>query len=599
MAAEMTQEQEPGVQVITVTNDEGTGEGPPLVTQDGGTPESEARRLESAPCYIISGTTEAAVAQIAASPESLQQQLGEEMTILGAASKRLVVVHGLPTGFTPLLSTELGIDPDLIRAVAGRKRYRPKLIPAGSCPASVVSYEYPLLLGSDGTRAVYEGNGDYDEIYGQTRDEMTPPLVCPMASSSSDNVAFCRVTAWQSDTNNVLFLDRPSWLGTSSSPDGDSLSEMDTLERQAWQCVSSEESMNNFTSTIETMVHEHWVEFMDALQPGMDKSSEGTMSLAWEIQRRLEANLHASLSSSSSSSGGSVPGLQAYSAVRPNWQALLDRGERHRRLAFDIASLKSRIERTVIWPPETIEKPRQPGGNATPWYPDEVKQESLQTEENQRSLDRVSYLGGVLLPVSIVSGILSMGDTFGPGGDLFYVFWAAGVPLTVLTLLVIYADSIRREVVYVQTSHRGGDSSSDSSSHQVAGDGSGEEGWRWNRMGNEEQVTVSMPDLESAFPPTVPYTEQIPISEPISAVPAASPYPRLDKANSVASEPVAMLEPRFGKKKPHDKATWERRELGWMGAAMCALRLSELKRQQRPPRAVGRSESRFTTTPRL
>lgn len=370
---------------------------------------------------------------------------------------------------------------------------------------------------------------------------------------------------------------------------------MNTLVTQVWECISSDEPAESLPSTIEAAVHEHWVEFLDTLQPGMDSTTGGAVSLACEVQRRLETNLTAS----SLSSGISGPGLQAYGYVRPNWQALLDRSERHRRLAFDIASLRARLEQAVpvLWPPDATEKPRQP------WYPDDTNTKPqpppppMGAEENQRSLDRVSYLGGVLLPVSIVSGILSMGDTFGPGGELFYVFWAAGVPLTVLTLLVIYADSIRREVVYVQTNHSRGHSSG-------SGSGSGDDektGWnRMGRVGQEEPVVVPMPDLESGYPPAAHYSEQIPISvsEPaIAGSPVASlslppaqppPPPVLEK---VSSEPVATLQPRFGRKreKHHNhEGTWERRELGWMGAAMCMLQLSELKKQQRLPRAVRR-----------
>ncbi|KAI1179778.1 hypothetical protein F4777DRAFT_399322 [Nemania sp. FL0916] len=71
-------------------------------------------------------------------------------------------------------------------------------------------------------------------------------------------------------------------------------------------------------------------------------------------------------------------------------------------------------------------------------------------DENERSLNRVTYLGGVLLPFSIVSGILAINGSYGPGGAQFWVFWAAAVPLALLTLGVIYADSIRKSEVWVE-----------------------------------------------------------------------------------------------------------------------------------------------------
>lgn len=72
------------------------------------------------------------------------------------------------------------------------------------------------------------------------------------------------------------------------------------------------------------------------------------------------------------------------------------------------------------------------------------------TDENQRALDRLSYLGGILIPLPIISGILSMGDVYGPDGAKFFVFWAVAAPLAVLTVVLIYADTIRKSEVWVE-----------------------------------------------------------------------------------------------------------------------------------------------------
>lgn len=71
-------------------------------------------------------------------------------------------------------------------------------------------------------------------------------------------------------------------------------------------------------------------------------------------------------------------------------------------------------------------------------------------DPGQAGLARVAYLGGMLLPFSVVAGILSMDAPFGPGNKFFWVFWAASIPLTVITLLAIYADDIRRLEVWVE-----------------------------------------------------------------------------------------------------------------------------------------------------
>ncbi|KAM3077235.1 hypothetical protein ACMFMG_003301 [Clarireedia jacksonii] len=67
--------------------------------------------------------------------------------------------------------------------------------------------------------------------------------------------------------------------------------------------------------------------------------------------------------------------------------------------------------------------------------------------ETKQSINRVTYLGGVLLPFSIVAAIFSMGDTYSPGGSHFFVFWVIAIPICGITTAMIYADSIRRMTV--------------------------------------------------------------------------------------------------------------------------------------------------------
>ncbi len=79
-----------------------------------------------------------------------------------------------------------------------------------------------------------------------------------------------------------------------------------------------------------------------------------------------------------------------------------------------------------------------------------ASQKSFMVDENQRALDRISYLGGIPLPLPIVASILSMGDTFGPTGSMFYIFWAVSVPLAAAAVLVIYADTIRKTEIWIE-----------------------------------------------------------------------------------------------------------------------------------------------------
>lgn len=69
---------------------------------------------------------------------------------------------------------------------------------------------------------------------------------------------------------------------------------------------------------------------------------------------------------------------------------------------------------------------------------------------NERSLDRIAYLGGMLLPVSVVAGILAIEGRYGPEGDQFWVFWATSVAASVAALLIIYLDRLRLAEVWVE-----------------------------------------------------------------------------------------------------------------------------------------------------
>lgn len=68
---------------------------------------------------------------------------------------------------------------------------------------------------------------------------------------------------------------------------------------------------------------------------------------------------------------------------------------------------------------------------------------ALAVKEDRRALNRLSYMGGVLLPFSIVAGVFSMAGEFTAGGSLFFVYWVLVVPGVVAALLAVYADTVR------------------------------------------------------------------------------------------------------------------------------------------------------------
>ncbi|KAJ4145350.1 hypothetical protein LMH87_004203 [Akanthomyces muscarius] len=81
---------------------------------------------------------------------------------------------------------------------------------------------------------------------------------------------------------------------------------------------------------------------------------------------------------------------------------------------------------------------------------DDTSQEINGSTANERSLDRIAYLGGMLLPVSVVASILAIEGRYGPEGAQFWVFWAASVAASAAALLVIYLDRLRLAEVWVE-----------------------------------------------------------------------------------------------------------------------------------------------------
>ncbi|KAK1761398.1 hypothetical protein QBC47DRAFT_369981 [Echria macrotheca] len=169
-------------------------------------------------------------------------------------------------------------------------------------------------------------------------------------------------------------------------------------------------------------------------------------------------------------------------------------------------------------------------------------------DESHRALDRISYLGGILIPLPIVSGILSMSDPYGPEGDKFFVFWAVSIPLSVLAVLIIYADTIRKAEVWVEVA----------AEHVAAvpegdeEDGS-EKGWHRRKKAGDEEA--QMATVATALP-AEDGEEVLPV---LVALPALE-----EEAEQV---PEMILDKAEGRR----ARAWKRKKLGWMGAAKTIL----------------------------
>ncbi len=64
--------------------------------------------------------------------------------------------------------------------------------------------------------------------------------------------------------------------------------------------------------------------------------------------------------------------------------------------------------------------------------------ESLTSNQQARSLARLSSMGALFVPVSLSATILSMAEPFTPGQDIFWVFFAVMAPLMALLSLWLF-----------------------------------------------------------------------------------------------------------------------------------------------------------------
>jgi Mg2+ and Co2+ transporter CorA len=66
-----------------------------------------------------------------------------------------------------------------------------------------------------------------------------------------------------------------------------------------------------------------------------------------------------------------------------------------------------------------------------------------QEEENHaRSIEMLTWLGALFVPLSLLSSLFFFGDEYLPGKSKFWVYWVAAVPLLGLSV-VVTADIIK------------------------------------------------------------------------------------------------------------------------------------------------------------
>ncbi|KAK1832183.1 hypothetical protein QBC39DRAFT_371285 [Podospora conica] len=210
-------------------------------------------------------------------------------------------------------------------------------------------------------------------------------------------------------------------------------------------------------------------------------------------------------------------------------------------------------------------------------------------DENHRALDRISYLGGVLLPLPVVSGVLSMTDAYSPDGARFWVFWAAAVPLSVVAVCVIYADTIRKAEVWVEVKGGQHEAGTEKPRGSWARFWKGEE----RKGGGDEEAVPAAGGPVCAVPHGPPGGEKV--EEPQTLFPMflslgaggggfVGVEPEAEGPEMIVEEPGAGRRGR----------AWKRKRLGWGGAARAILYEKPRYCDKHMPKGfegVGRSQS--------
>lgn len=189
-----------------------------------------------------------------------------------------------------------------------------------------------------------------------------------------------------------------------------------------------EHMRHGIRALLSELVYTHWLAYFESPLIDPEAHPAHVLSLAWRVQLAVEHNLN--VTRYLTRWGMPLP------ITATEWEGLLDRNARR----VDLATVAAGGARAIAEEFRSIQAGNNPKRALAPGEKD----------ENSRGLDRISYLGGILLPFTIVPSILSMSDPFGPTGGMFWVFWVVCAPLTVLALLFIYADSIRKATVWIE-----------------------------------------------------------------------------------------------------------------------------------------------------
>ncbi|KAJ4306927.1 hypothetical protein N0V88_000299 [Collariella sp. IMI 366227] len=350
-------------------------------------------------------------------------------------NNKLLFLQGLHEGFVEMVLKRWPgqyVEPVFVDCLAARRAFRPGNTLGRQCVERMrrrrggggvgvgkaedkryqlggYIWEYPELVeGLD----VESYRADVDAM-----GRCLPPVIAlPGAGNGKFAVIFSRLGFWHGKAGDVLFLDQPLWkagLPGVSNASRELMVFVANIEHRtettqptreqapALQDVligalehCSGDSTPELGALIDQAIYNHWLDLFDTLDARPQTLCDGTVAFYGQMMRSMEFN----------EEGENNPSLHSGTFLNPSGPSCSS----------------------------------QDGTKKPP------------IDENQRALDRLSYLGGVLVPLPIVASVLSMGETYGPGGEKFYMFWAVALPLSALTVLLIYADTIRKAEVWVE-----------------------------------------------------------------------------------------------------------------------------------------------------
>ncbi|KAK0626031.1 hypothetical protein B0T14DRAFT_561981 [Immersiella caudata] len=596
--------------------DEGRLESQPLGSGSDGTGTGIGNGVPLRSAYILDFREGAVRKKRYVSPVEFGAALRRPLGTEGARREGLLLVlRGLPEEYVNAIGDSAGdVDPSFIEAHAERRCYRPRGVWKGH--SDFEHWEYPeLVQGFDPAVAVnLQVKGDM----------MVSQKICSVGKGGLAAV-FCRVSVWTGSYTPILFLDRPIWKDSGSSlrkaqrnvcvvsqgeccaaaaagspKEGDTILSLESTLRTL--DLGSADSLR-FPRNIllEELVFDLWLELFEVLAP--PRRGASLTSCLWQMLHSLELNEDAA---SYNARRRQKRGEMRFSTSE-DWSILLARV--HRRSTLLSSSPLTKMP--GLTPSSTLitnTSTRTPGGTrkvnvtGTPGAngslppiktPGRSGRELL--DENHRALDRISYLGGILLPLPIVSSVLSMNDAYGPDGDKFFIFWAVSLPLSAVAVMVIYADTIRKAEVWVEVTaaeHVGVSPASAEAKAVVDADEKRSIGSLWQRI---TRRTAEKQDEEAQGPPQRADDHgQARVGLPISGAPPLAAPPAVEEkldeqisdfedgqeetlvqlpmlfslgpglyAAEEEEPPEMIMEPFLDGRR---RRAWQRKKLGWGGA---------------------------------